>query len=65
MVKINGTPVPYQEGQTVEMLLDDSGYDKTRIAVERNGEILPKMDYARTQVSDGDCFEVVAFVGGG
>lgn len=65
MVKINGTPVPYQEGQTVEMLLADRGYDKTRIAVERNGEILPKTGYAGTQVADGDRFEVVSFVGGG
>ncbi|MFO1415468.1 MAG: sulfur carrier protein ThiS [Burkholderiales bacterium] len=36
-----------------------------RIAVERNGEIVPKSQYAATTVAAGDRLEVVAAVGGG
>jgi sulfur carrier protein len=36
-----------------------------RIAIERNGEIVPKSRYAQTKVAAGDRLEVVAAVGGG
>ena len=36
-----------------------------RIAVERNGEIVPKSRYADTAVAPGDRLEIVAAVGGG
>ena len=36
-----------------------------RIAVELNGEILPKNEYADRMLEDGDRMEVVTFVGGG
>ena len=47
------------------MLLAEQGYLQGRIAVERNGEILPKARYGQTPVEDGDVYEVVNFVGGG
>ena len=37
----------------------------TRIAVERNGEIVPKRLYGETVLQDNDVIEVVSFVGGG
>lgn len=39
--------------------------DPQRVAVELNLEILPKADYAATVLKDGDCLEIVHFVGGG
>ncbi|HZN86374.1 MAG TPA: sulfur carrier protein ThiS [Burkholderiales bacterium] len=36
-----------------------------RIAVERNGEIVPKSAHGSTLVADGDRLEVVVAVGGG
>ena len=36
-----------------------------RIAVERNGEIVPKGLYEETTISPDDRFEIVAAVGGG
>ena len=36
-----------------------------RVAVERNGEIVPKGRYEQTAVSPDDRFEIVAAVGGG
>lgn len=42
MIKINGTPVQLSAPCTVETFLLEQGYTLQRIAVERNGEILPK-----------------------
>lgn len=65
MIKVNGTPISYEPGKTVEVMLAEQGYIQGRIAVERNGEILPKARYGQTPVEDGDVYEVVNFVGGG
>ena len=64
MVKINGTDVN-AAGKTLTEYLSATNYDSTRIAVERNGEIVPKAAYAKTVLLDGDSLEVVSFVGGG
>ena len=36
-----------------------------RVAVERNGEIVPRSTWHETVLQDGDKLEVVHFVGGG
>lgn len=36
-----------------------------RIAVEQNGEIVPRAGWPAAAVHDGDRFEIVHFVGGG
>ena len=41
------------------------GLEGKRIAVERNGEIVPKSRYGDTPVFPGDQLEIVAAVGGG
>ena len=45
--------------------LAGTDYNPKRIAVERNGEIVPKAAYGETILQDGDVIEVVNFVGGG
>ena len=45
--------------------LEEASYDLARIAVECNGEIVPKRVYGETVLKDGDVLEVVSFVGGG
>lgn len=64
MVKINGE---YQDtaGKTLTEYLSGTDYDPQRIAVERNGEIVPKAKYGVTVLAEGDTVEVVSFVGGG
>ena len=64
MVKINGKPVDVV-GESVEKYLLREGYDIKRVAVELNGDILPKAQYKNTYFNDGDSVEVVGFVGGG
>lgn len=64
MVKINGELVD-AAGKTVAEYLSAASYDLKRVAVERNGEIVPKSEYAATILQDGDSVEVVSFVGGG
>ena len=64
MLKINGTEYDFV-GRTVLDVITELGYEKTRIAVERNEEIVPKAAYESTVLADGDTVEVVSFVGGG
>ena len=64
MVKVNGMELDLS-GRTVAEYLAETEYNPLRIAVERNGEIVPKAKYAETILQDGDSIEVVNFVGGG
>ncbi len=64
MVKINGENLDIA-GKTVMQYLGTTTYKVQRIAVERNGNIVPKAQYDSTVLVDGDVIEVVSFVGGG
>ena len=50
---------------TVADLLRELALEGKRIAVERNGEIVPRSRYAETPVAGGDRLEIVGAVGGG
>ena len=64
MVKINGEELNIA-GKTVAEYLRATSYDPKRIAVERNGDIVPKVQYGTTVLKSGDRIEIVSFVGGG
>ena len=64
MVRINGENFDVA-GISIEKYLMDAGYDLRRVAVELNGDIIPKSLYADTVFKDEDSVEVVSFVGGG
>ncbi len=64
MVTINGEEKDCA-GMTVAQYLASTSYDSKRIAVERNGDIVPKASYAEVVLQDHDVLEVVSFVGGG
>ena len=55
------TPAP----ATVAELVRALNLEGKRIAVERNGEIVPKGRYDATAIGPEDRFEIVAAVGGG
>ena len=64
MVMVNGESLDVA-GKTVAEYLKTGNYDPRRVAVERNGKIVPKAKYSETVIEDGDNIEVVIFVGGG
>lgn len=64
MVKINGELLD-AEGKTLTKYLENAGYQMQRVAVEKNGEIVPKAEYSDTVLKNGDSIEIVSFVGGG
>ena len=62
----NGAPVEVPPGvATVQAYLERAGLAGKRLAVERNGEIVPRSRYADTSLLDGDRLEIVVAVGGG
>ena len=64
MIKVNGVSVDLA-GKTLAEYLETTDYHPKRIAVERNGDIVPKTQYSETVLQDGDVVEIVSFVGGG
>jgi thiamine biosynthesis protein ThiS len=64
-VSINGAPRQLPAITSVTNLIEILGYTGKRIAIERNGEIVPRSTYATVQLADGDKLEVVVAVGGG
>ena len=64
MIKLNGENCEISN-ITVQNLLAEKCYDEKKVAVEINGEIVPKSKYANHVIKDGDSVEVVCFVGGG
>jgi sulfur carrier protein len=64
MVKINGKELNIGVRTIAEYVLE-AQYDINRIAVEQNGNIVPKKMYNETIIKDGDVLEIVSFVGGG
>ena len=64
MLKINGELCDIA-GKTISEYLRTTNYNLQYIAVERNGEIVPKSQYDITLLQDEDVLEVVSFVGGG
>lgn len=64
-IKLNGESRQITEGLTVAGLVEQLGYTGKRIAVERNGEIVPKGQHSSTVLVAGDQLEIVVAVGGG
>jgi len=64
MVRINGE-VADAAGKRICEVLSEDGYDTRSVAVEYNGRILPKSEYASTVLQDNDAMEIVCFMGGG
>lgn len=62
---VNGVEKPLPRPMTVQEYLEENGYQIARVAMERNGGILPKASFAETMLEDGDTLEIVSFVGGG
>lgn len=64
-ITLNGQARELPGATTVIGLLETLGYAGKRVAVERNGEIVPKSQHGQTALADGDQIEIVVAVGGG
>lgn len=64
-IRLNGQERDIPEGSSIADLLQLAGYGERRVAVERNGEIVPRSQHAQTPVAGGDHLEVVHAIGGG
>jgi sulfur carrier protein len=62
---INGEATELPASMSVADLLAARGLTGKRVAVERNGEIVPKSQHAAVVVEAGDRLEIVVAVGGG
>ena len=64
-VIVNGAAQRFDAPLNVAALLEQLAMAGKKVAVERNGEIVPKSAHARTLIADGDELEIVVAVGGG
>jgi sulfur carrier protein len=64
-IRVNGAPRQLERPLHVRELLQALDMAGKKVAVERNGEIVPKSAHASTLLADGDRLEIVVAVGGG
>ena len=64
-IRLNGEAADVQAGWRLTDLLTSLGRDPRTVAIERNGEILPRASYGETELLAGDQLEIVQFVQGG
>ena len=62
---INGEARAFAAPLTLAQLVETLSLAGKRIAIEKNGEIVPRSQYAYTQLIDNDRLEIVVAVGGG
>ena len=64
-ISLNGSPHTVAPDTTIGILLADLGYAEKRVAIERNGAIVPRSAHASTCIREGDQLEIVQAIGGG
>ncbi len=64
-VTVNGSAHRFEQPLSVVSILEKLEMAGKKIAVERNGEIVPRGLHRDTLVQDGDRLEIVVAVGGG
>jgi sulfur carrier protein len=65
-IVVNGAPhVCRDASSTVADLIRELALTGKRVAVEKNGEIVPRSRYAESPLALGDRLEIIAAVGGG
>lgn len=64
-VTVNGAAQRFDAPLDVSSLLHKLSMAGKKVAVEKNGEIVPRSAHANTLIADGDQLEIVVAVGGG
>ncbi len=64
-LSVNGESRTLPQGMNLAALIDELALAGKKIAVERNGDIVPRSAYGKTMLEAGDQLEIVVAVGGG
>ncbi len=64
-IQLNGKKVKVFKDSNIKDLIKKYNLDEKKIAIEINGAILPKKQYANKKVKNNDKIEIVQFIGGG
>lgn len=64
-VTINGKAVELEKPTPLMAYLEQLGVNARTVAVEHNGEIIPRTSFTRVTLREGDKVEIVRMVGGG
>ena len=64
-IQLNGEPLALAGTGTVLALLQQQGLAERRVAVEVNGQIVPRSRHDAHRLVDGDVVEIVHALGGG
>ena len=64
-IQLNGETRPIRDTLSLTALLTEEGLAERRVAVEVNGEIVPRSQHGDHQLKDGDVVEIVHALGGG
>ena len=64
-ITVNGERREFESALHLTQLIERLGLTGKRIAIERNGEIVPRSAFAAHSIADGDKLEIVVAVGGG
>ncbi len=64
-IRLNGAPFELEGPVSLARLLERLALSDKRVAIELNGTIAPRSARDSTFLAEGDCVEIVQFVGGG
>ena len=64
-IQLNGKKISINPKFTVKDLIKKYRLDEKKIAIELNGEILPKNHFKKKKLKNNDRIEIVHFIGGG
>ena len=64
-VMVNGAAHRFEQPLDIVSILEKLEMKGKKVAVERNGEIIPRSLHSKTLLRDGDALEIVVAVGGG
>lgn len=64
-IELNGANITLAANSSIGDLLEEREIERRMIAIEYNGEILPRHEYDETVLNEGDQLEIVHMVGGG
>ncbi len=64
-LSINGIPHRFDDGMNIAQVLEKLELKGKRLALEKNGEIIPRGRFKQEMLYDGDKLEIVIAVGGG